>query len=33
MAVVANHAVAFDKCMLMACPHLRDVALRGVNLG
>ena len=25
MAVVANQAVAFDKSMLMACPHLGDV--------
>jgi len=25
MAVVANQAVAFDKSMLTACPHLGDV--------
>jgi len=29
MAVVANQAVAFDKSMLMACPHLGDVLRPG----
>jgi hypothetical protein len=30
MAVVANQAVAFDKSMLMACPHLGDVLRPGL---
>ena len=29
MAVVANQAVAFDKSMSTACPHLEDDALSG----
>jgi hypothetical protein len=32
MAVVANQAVAFDKSMLMACPHLGDVLRPGLIL-
>jgi len=32
MAVVANQAVAFDKSMLMACPHLGDVLPPGLIL-
>ena len=32
MAVVANQAVAFDKCMLTACPHLGDVLRSGLIL-
>jgi len=30
MAVVANQAVAFDKSMLTACPHLGDVLRPGL---
>ena len=32
MAVVANQAVAFDKSMLMTCPHLGDVLRPGLIL-
>jgi hypothetical protein len=32
MAVVANHAVALDKSMLTACPHLGDVVRPGLIL-
>ena len=32
MAVVANQAVAFDKSMLMSCPHLGDVLRPGLIL-
>ena len=32
MAVVANQAEAFDKSMLMACPHLGDVLRPGLIL-
>jgi hypothetical protein len=32
MAVVANQAVAFDKSMLTACPHLGDVLRPGLIL-
>ena len=32
MAVVANQALAFDKSMLMACPHLGDVLRPGLIL-
>jgi hypothetical protein len=31
-AFVANQAVAFDKSMLMACPHLGDVLRPGLIL-
>jgi len=32
MAVVANQALAFDKSLLMACPHLGDVLRPGLIL-
>jgi hypothetical protein len=32
MADVANQAVAFDKSMLMACPHFGDVLRPGLIL-
>jgi len=32
MAVVANQALAFDKSLLMACPHLGDVLRSGFIL-
>ena len=32
MAVVANQAVAFDKSMLTACPHLGDALRPGLTL-
>jgi hypothetical protein len=32
MAVVATQALAFDKSMLMACPHLGDVLRPGLIL-
>jgi hypothetical protein len=32
MAVVANQALAFDKSMLMACPHLGDMLRPGLIL-
>jgi hypothetical protein len=32
MAVVANQAVAFDKSILMACPHRGDVLRPGLIL-